>query len=307
MKNKSTCMLVSSIFATLYILTIGTILSSMISQTNGFIEELVLTTMMGLLSIHLVLLLIGTIFAYIATFANKSGLALAAAILFSISLFFMPPFLWDPFYLTPSITIIVTSYVGWNNIKKIKKGNHKDLTALHVALLIISCIIALIWIFMIVTYDLSEPTSTGYQDTQNTYSENSKIQQNQIHTINEPAIYEDTKLTVTNVQTSKGNSWDKPKEGMEYIIVTVAFENIGNEQISYNIWDFEMSNSLGHLSSESFTTINSDSSLSAGSLLPGGKKTGTIAFEQPKNDPNLVLYYKQNIFSDSPELTFKLN
>lgn len=94
---------------------------------------------------------------------------------------------------------------------------------------------------------------------------------------------------------------------MEYIIVTVAFENIGNEQISYNIWDFEMSNSLGHLSSESFTTINSDSSLSAGSLLPGGKKTGTIAFEQPKNDPNLVLYYKQNIFSDSPELTFKLN
>lgn len=94
---------------------------------------------------------------------------------------------------------------------------------------------------------------------------------------------------------------------MEYIIVTVTFENIGNKTISYNMWDFSMSNSLDIISTESLTGVNLDTILGEGELLPGYEATGTLAYEQPINDLNLVLYHTQSIFSDSAELMFKLN
>ena len=59
-----------------------------------------------------------------------------------------------------------------------------------------------------------------------------------------------------------------------------------------------MQNSNGQITSQAFTTINSDTSLSSGSLAAGGQVNGTIAFEQPVGDSGLVLKYKANMFSN---------
>ncbi|MFM1655530.1 DUF4352 domain-containing protein [Brevibacillus sp. B_LB10_24] len=114
----------------------------------------------------------------------------------------------------------------------------------------------------------------------------------------------DYKLAVDEVKKSAGSDFDKPKDGMEYVIVKVTIENGGSKNISYNPFDFKMSNSQGQITSQAFTTVDNNTSLQSGELAPGGKVSGTIAFEQPKDDQQLQLQYKPSLWSDK---TIKIN
>lgn len=114
----------------------------------------------------------------------------------------------------------------------------------------------------------------------------------------------DNVLTVTKAEKSAGSEYDQPKEGHEYVVVTVVIENAGDENISYNPFDFKMSNSQGQILDQAFTTIDTNTALQSGELAPGGKVTGTIAFEQPVGDPGLQLQYTPSFWSDK---TIKVN
>ncbi|MBT2639677.1 DUF4352 domain-containing protein [Bacillus sp. ISL-39] len=114
----------------------------------------------------------------------------------------------------------------------------------------------------------------------------------------------DNVLTVTKAEKSAGSEYDQPKDGHEYVVVTVVIENAGEENISYNPFDFKMSNSQGQILDQAFTTIDTNSALQSGELAPGGKVTGTIAFEQPTGDPGLQLQYTPSFWSDK---TIKVN
>lgn len=114
----------------------------------------------------------------------------------------------------------------------------------------------------------------------------------------------DNVLTVTKVEKSAGSDFDQPKDGHEYVVVTVEIENAGDENISYNPFDFKMSNSQGQIVDQAFTTIDTNTSLQSGELAPGGKVSGTIAFEQPTGDPGLQLQYTPSFWSDK---TIKVN
>lgn len=126
--------------------------------------------------------------------------------------------------------------------------------------------------------------------------------------INQPVKKDNVELTVTKVEKSNGSEYDKPKNGMEFVIVTVKYKNTSSsDKLSYNPFDFKMKNSKGQITSETFTTVNQDSALSSGDLAPGGEIEGTIPFEQPKDDPALVLQYTGNLFKSDSEIDFKLN
>ena len=120
----------------------------------------------------------------------------------------------------------------------------------------------------------------------------------EIYSVGEEVKLKDNILIVNSVEKSSGSEWDKPKEGNEFVIVNVTIKNGGSSEITYNPFDFEMQNSNGQITSQAFTTINSDTSLSSGSLAAGGQVNGTIAFEQPVGDSGLVLKYKANMFSN---------
>lgn len=125
--------------------------------------------------------------------------------------------------------------------------------------------------------------------------------------INEPVKYKGLELSVTKVEKSDGEDFDKPKDGMEFVIVTVNYKNTGKEKISYNPYDFKMLNSKGQITDEAFTTINSSTALSSGELAPGGEISGTIAFEQPKGDTGLKLQYTGSWFNSDADIEFALN
>ncbi len=132
-------------------------------------------------------------------------------------------------------------------------------------------------------------------------SKNEKTEYNQ----GEEAVLGNGAITVTKVEKSQGSQFDKPKTGKEFVIVHVTIENKGNSNLSYNPYYFKMQNSQGQQESTTFTTIDKDTALHSGELIPGGKISGTITFEQPKEDIGLVLIYSDNIWS-SKELKIKL-
>lgn len=131
-------------------------------------------------------------------------------------------------------------------------------------------------------------------DNSNMSNENKKF----TYSINEPASYKDVEYTVTNVEYSDGNEWDNPAQGKKFVIVTIKIDNKSDKKISYNALDYKMLNSQGQEDEETFTTINSDTSLNSGDLVPGGTKTGSIVFEEAESETSLKLEYYPSMLDD---------
>lgn len=119
-----------------------------------------------------------------------------------------------------------------------------------------------------------------------------------VFSVGEAVQLGDNVLTVTNVERSTGSQFDKPQEGKEYVIVTVKIDNAGDKNITYNPFDFKMANSQGQIVDQAFTIINTDTALQSGELAPNGSVSGTLAFEQPANDPALQLQYSPSFWSN---------
>ncbi|PEY30760.1 DUF4352 domain-containing protein [Bacillus cereus] len=106
----------------------------------------------------------------------------------------------------------------------------------------------------------------------------------------------DHRLTVTDVKKSNGGEIDKPKQGNEYVIVSVNIYNGGKEDIPYNPLDFEMRNSKGNITRMTLSMVNQNTALSSGQLAPNGQVAGTIVFEQPVGE-KLKLQFTPNFWS----------
>lgn len=116
--------------------------------------------------------------------------------------------------------------------------------------------------------------------------------------VNEKVEFEGRVLEVMNIEKSSGSDFESPKDGHEYVIVTVLIENNSDKEVSYNPFDFKMQNSQGQIESQTFTIIDSDTSLSSGDLAPGGSVTGTLVWEQPIDDDGLVLIFEPSFWSN---------
>ncbi|MFP5116040.1 DUF4352 domain-containing protein [Bacillaceae bacterium C204] len=106
------------------------------------------------------------------------------------------------------------------------------------------------------------------------------------------------KVSVNKVEKSTGNKFDKPKSGNEFVIVTVTIENGGTATIDYNQFDFNIKNSQGNMIEATITTIDDDTRFNAGLLPSGGKVSGTVVFEAPKDDTKLQLIFTPSFWSD---------
>ncbi len=123
--------------------------------------------------------------------------------------------------------------------------------------------------------------------------------------IGEKVALNDNIVEVVEVEKSAGDDFDKPKEGKEYVIVHVSIENNGDEDTSYNPYDFKMKNSNGQIEDPAFSIIDSDTALNSGELAPGGNVSGTMVFEQEIDDDQLQLIYEASFWSDK-EIVFNL-
>jgi len=125
--------------------------------------------------------------------------------------------------------------------------------------------------------------------------------------VGETASFDNKSLTVTEVQRNydTGNQFSQPESGKEFVIVTVNIANNSDKTLDYNTFEFKMQDTNGVQQSEAFTAL-SEGKLNSGSLAAGGKVTGKLAYEVPKDDAGLKLLYQNFSFFDNKAITFNL-
>lgn len=125
-----------------------------------------------------------------------------------------------------------------------------------------------------------------------------------IYGINEAVKSNNATIKVIKVKKLDSGDYDKPKSGMEFVVVTISIKNTGTYEMTYSPFNFKMKNSKGQITDEAITSIDSNSQLPSASLDSKGEIIGTIVFEQPINDTALVLEYSGSRLDNS--IQFKL-
>ncbi len=123
---------------------------------------------------------------------------------------------------------------------------------------------------------------------------------------NEVATFKDVNYSITKVERTQGKKLFEAKEGKEYIIISLNIENKSNNKISYNPLDWKMVDGTGDEKTYALFSGDSDTQLNSGELNAGGTKTGTVAFEIPKDDKNLTLKYYETIIDKERSFEFKI-
>lgn len=127
-------------------------------------------------------------------------------------------------------------------------------------------------------------------------------------TQNEIAAYKEVEYSIIKVEKTQGsNYFIKPKDGYEYVKVTLRIENKSNEKIPYNELDWKMVNADGVEDTFGAITAEDDITLSSGQLDPNGKIEGVLIWEQKVGDNNLRLRYYKSMIDENYTLQFKLD
>lgn len=161
--------------------------------------------------------------------------------------------------------------------------------------LIIVIILFVLIVIVSIASGEDKPTSAGKNDNNVTSTEKEKIS----FESNETVTYENVEYKITNIECSQGTEFDKSSDGNEYLIVTINIINKSNNKVSYNAFNWKLTNSNGQKNNETFSIINNNTALNSGDLAVNGNVTGSIVFEIPSGDSNMKLSYYKTILHDN--------
>ena len=172
---------------------------------------------------------------------------------------------------------------------------------------ILSVIIGVIVIGGIAGAMAGDKDNTATKTSNTGSSQTEKAEEKTEFKVGETATFDDKSITVTEVQRNydTGNQFAQPESGKEFVIVTVNIVNNSDSNLDYNTFEFKMQDSNGVQQNEAFTALT-EGKLNSGSLAKGGKVTGKLAYEVPKDDKGLKLLYQNFSFFDNKAITFNL-
>lgn len=120
--------------------------------------------------------------------------------------------------------------------------------------------------------------------------------------MNEIITYKDISYSVISVETSQGTRYKKPKEGNQFLIITIDMTNNSREKYRYSHNDWKMTNSTGEEQERIISPVNAKNALYSGNLVIGGTKSGSLVFEQPIEEEKLELRYYEPTKEEKQEL-----
>ena len=111
--------------------------------------------------------------------------------------------------------------------------------------------------------------------------------------------FDGKELTVEKVERNwnSGNAYLKPKDGKEYVKVSVKIKNKSETEMNYNVFEFKAEDSNGAAENADMQTYSLPDSLGSGDLVKGGKKSGSMIFEVPAGS-SLKLHYQPSFWSN---------
>lgn len=138
--------------------------------------------------------------------------------------------------------------------------------------------------------------SNGSSQTQN--NEKKKEEKTEFN-VGDIIAFDGKELTVEKVERNwkSEKAYIKPKDGKEYVKVSVKIENKSETEMNYNVFEFKAEDSNGAAERFNFQTYSLPDSLGSGNLVKGGKKSGSMIFEVPAGS-SLKLHYQPSFWSN---------
>ena len=113
-----------------------------------------------------------------------------------------------------------------------------------------------------------------------------------IFDINETIRYKDVNYKVKKVEINEtGTEYKKPKDGNQFIIITIQYENKSDEPVSYSSRNWKLENEDKEETQRIFTALDVNTALYSGKLVIGATKVGTLVFEQSKKYDSFKLNF----------------
>ena len=163
--------------------------------------------------------------------------------------------------------------------------------------------IASIFVFVTVTI-----TMLVFAELEDDYeTETTPTRTNVTYNMKETARVGDNTVRVTKAIRTDGTEEIKPKEGKDFVVVTVTIQNRGRENMYYAPQNFKIKNSQKQLQRPVVNKLEEATELGYGELMAGGSVTGTVVFEVNKTDKTLSLLYSDDYtdFEDTAEIRLK--
>ena len=146
---------------------------------------------------------------------------------------------------------------------------------------------------------VGENKNSGSNGSSQTQNSESKKEEKAEFNVGDIIAFDGKELTVEKVERNwnSGNAYLKPKDGKEYVKVSVKIENKSETEMNYNVFEFKAEDSNGAAESADGQTYSLPDSLGSGDLVKGGKKSGSMIFEVPAGS-SLKLHYQPSFWSN---------
>ena len=144
---------------------------------------------------------------------------------------------------------------------------------------------------------VGENKNSGSNGSSQTQNSDSKKEEKTEFNVGDIIAFDGKELTVEKVERNwnSGNAYLKPKDGKEYVKVSVKIENKSETEMNYNVFEFKAEDSNGAAESADGQTYSLPDSLGSGDLVKGGKKNGSMIFEVPAGS-SLKLHYQPSFW-----------
>lgn len=146
---------------------------------------------------------------------------------------------------------------------------------------------------------VSENKNSGSNGSSQTQNSEKKKEEKTEFNVGDIIAFDGKELTVEKVERNwnSGNAYLKPKDGKEYVKVSVKIENKSETEMNYNVFEFKAEDSNGAAENADMQTYSLPDSLGSGDLVKGGKKSGSMIFEVPAGS-SLKLHYQPSFWSN---------
>ena len=146
---------------------------------------------------------------------------------------------------------------------------------------------------------VGENKNSGSNGSSQIQNKESKKEEKTEFKVGDIIAFDGKELTVEKVERNwkSEKTYIKPKDGKEYVKVSVKIENKSETEMNYNVFEFKVEDFNGAAERFDFQTYSLPDSLGSGNLVKGGKKSGSMIFEVPAGS-SLKLHYQPSFWSN---------
>lgn len=197
--------------------------------------------------------------------------------------------------LIPCILSIIFGIVSISKNNSNKAMSITGIITSVIALGVILVMTFLSWIFVSVIDTTFESAKTFFDNNNFHFEYNFENELYSTYSLNEDIKLNDRVINVEKAEKSQGDENYKPKDGNEFIFVTVSMKNISMYDILYNCDNFVLFDEDKNEYESDYSKIKSNTTFTKGSIESGSVFTGILCFEVPKESQNLTLQYENYI------------